>query len=67
MNLNLAEGCGRLGRDQKRFFTTARGSALECAAILDAVETMALLERGEVVRGMQLLVRIVAMLTKMIA
>ena len=29
-----ASGTGRFGKDQRRFYITARGSALECAAIL---------------------------------
>ena len=36
ISLNIAEGCGRLEeKDRKRFFAIARGSAMECAAILD--------------------------------
>ena len=39
--LNLAEGCGRSGNDdRKRFYSIARGSAMECAAIADLVLTM---------------------------
>ena len=43
----------------------ARGSALECAAILDAAEILRIIEPSMVVRGNALLARIVAMLTKM--
>ena len=41
--LNIAEGSGKFSRDAVRFYSIARGSALECAAILDALETMAVL------------------------
>jgi four helix bundle protein len=34
--LNIAEGCGRRSpADKGRFYSMARGSATECAAILD--------------------------------
>jgi four helix bundle protein len=36
VSLNIAEGTGRFDRDQRKFLVTARGSALECAAVLDA-------------------------------
>jgi four helix bundle protein len=36
ISLNIAEGTGRFDRDQRKFLITARGSALECAAVLDA-------------------------------
>lgn len=36
--LNLAEGCGRTKtEDRKRFYSIARGSAMECAAICDLI------------------------------
>ncbi len=35
--LNIAEGSGKsTGPDQRRFYSIARGSAMECAAIFDA-------------------------------
>ena len=37
--LNTAEGAGRrAGKEKARFFDIARGSANECAAVLDVVE-----------------------------
>jgi four helix bundle protein len=62
--LNIAEGAGRRGpADRARFFAMARGSATECAAILDIVRSR-LLAPGDVTRrGRGLLVRIVQMLT----
>jgi tetratricopeptide (TPR) repeat protein len=40
ISLNIAEGTGRFDRDQRKFLITARGSALECAAVLDAVTAL---------------------------
>jgi hypothetical protein len=34
----LAEGAGRVGRDQARHYAIARGSAFECLAVLDLLE-----------------------------
>lgn len=65
INLNIAEGTGRFDRDQRKFLVTARGSALECAAVLDA--TIALgIKAPLAAESDALLVRIVSMLTKMI-
>ena len=36
--LNVAEGAGRVGRDQARHYAIARGSAFECLAVLDLLE-----------------------------
>ena len=64
--LNIAEGAGKIGRaDSVRFFAIARGSALECGAILDVAMVMGLLEPGPVAPAKALLARVVAMLTKM--
>ena len=35
VTLNLAEGSGRRGKDRKRFFLFARGSAMEIRGVLD--------------------------------
>lgn len=64
--LNVAEGSGRFARDAQRFCSIARGSTLERAAILDAIEALALLPRGDLVEGRMLLDRMVAMLTVML-
>src|SRR6516225_6992309 len=61
--LNTAEGNGRRqGRQRAKFFDDARGSAIECAACLDAsvAKGFAVLERIQA--GKEMLVPIVAML-----
>lgn len=64
--LNIAEGAGRRGGpDRARFFAIARGSATECAAILDIVRARALAPPMVTTRGRSLLVRIVQMLTRL--
>lgn len=65
ISLNIAEGTGRFDRDQKRFLVTARGSALECAAILDVLRKLGVVDE-RIDEGQGLLVRVVSMLTKMI-
>ena len=65
--LNTAEGNGRRqGRQRAKFFDDARGSAIECAACLDVsvAKGFALLERIQ--PGKEMLVRVVAMLTKLV-
>jgi four helix bundle protein len=43
--LNLAEGTGRMSvQDKKHYYTIARGSVFECAAILDLLHEMKLIE-----------------------
>ena len=63
--LNIAEGSGKGGRDAARFYTIARGSALECAAILDALEALGAIAPEDLVEPRVLLERIVSMLTKL--
>ena len=64
--LNIAEGSGKFSRDAVRFYTIARGSALECAAILDALEAMAVFRPADLETLRALLERIVSMLTGLI-
>lgn len=65
VSLNIAEGTGRFGKDERRFFVTARGSAFECAAILDAMASLGIADT-RIARGQELLIRIASMLTKLI-
>jgi four helix bundle protein len=64
--LNVAEASGRSTRqDACRHHAIARGSAMECAAILDACRVLGLLDVGLLDEARGLLVRIVQMLTKL--
>jgi four helix bundle protein len=64
--LNIAEGAGKITTpDRKRYFATARGSAMECGAILDSLKVMKKIDKPAFRQGKQLLVRIVRMLTRM--
>ena len=64
--LNIAEATGKPGgQDRKRFYSIARGSAAECGAVLDAAYAMKLIQRDDLSQGKGMLVRLVAMLTKM--
>ncbi len=65
ISLNIAEGTGRFDRDQRKFLVTARGSALECAAVIDASAALGI-EAPEARDCDELLVRVVSMLTRMI-
>ncbi len=64
--LNIAEGTGKpSGPDRRRFNAIARGSTMECAAILDVCQLLRVVDREVVSRSKDLLVRIVSMLSKM--
>ncbi len=66
VSLNVAEGAGRRSPpDRRRFYSIARGSALECAAILDVMVGRAQLALSDLRRGRAFLARIVQMLTKL--
>jgi four helix bundle protein len=63
---NIAEGAGRRTTvDQARFYTHARGSAMEAAAAFDTMRVMKLIGETTYARGIDLLEGIVAMLTRM--
>jgi len=62
--LNIAEGVGKVAADdQRRFFSIARGSAMECAAILDAARTLGVADERATSDARILLERIVRMLS----
>src|SRR4051794_28176748 len=64
--LNIAEGAGRASEaDGARYFAIARGSAMECAAALDVVRALGVLQDDVCRRALELLAREVAMLTKL--
>jgi len=64
--LNIAEGAGRSSRpDIAKHYVIARGSAMECAAVLDVMKAQGTLKPERYERGTQLLSSIVAMLTKL--
>jgi four helix bundle protein len=64
--LNIAEGAGKVSpSDKKKHYAIARGSALECSAILDCSLVLNLIEPDAAERGNAVLARIVSMLSKM--
>ena len=65
---NTAEGNGkRQSKLRARFFDDARGSASECAACLDALVAKQVCNDDRIDEGKELLIRIVAILTKLIS
>jgi four helix bundle protein len=66
ISLNIAEGSGEFSPNEKiRFYRMARRSATECAGILDICIDLCLVDEDISVRARAVLLRIVAMLTKM--
>lgn len=64
---NIAEGIGvRTAKERDRHLGIARGSAMECGAMLDACQLRRLCTGQQKKKGKDLLVRIVSMLTRMI-
>ena len=80
--LNIAEGAGEFSPgwsfrlsytarpcirgEKKRFYRIAKRSATECAAIMDVCLCLQLIDKEMLYNSSQLLIRIVAMLIKMI-
>lgn len=65
--LNIAEGNGKYSfKDRCRFFDTARGSALECAAGLDVLVAKRKLTTDQIRPGKERLQRVVRMLMGLI-
>lgn len=50
---------------KRKFYAIARGSALECAAVLDVCAVLGIVEAATMAPANALLARIVGMLTKM--
>ena len=64
--LNIAEGAGEYSPAEKaRFYRMARRSATECAGIFDICRRLRLVQEAQYMKGRELLIRIVSMLTKM--
>ena len=64
--LNIAEGAGRRSEaDGARHFAIARGSTMECAAAMDVVRLLGVLPEERHRQAIELLARLVAMLTKL--
>ena len=64
--LNIAEGCDKSSpNDKKRFYSIARGSAMECAAIIYVCFVLKIDNEKIFEQGKSLLIRIVSMLTKL--
>jgi four helix bundle protein len=65
--LNIAEGAGEFASQEKaRIYRIARRSATECAAVLDICRARHLVEEARLNAGRELLLRILAMLTRLI-
>jgi four helix bundle protein len=64
--LNIAEGAGKLSKpDKRRYYMTARGSATESAALLDACLRLNLVDEALRGKGKDMIVRIVSMLIRL--
>jgi four helix bundle protein len=64
--LNIAEGAGRASAaDGARHYAIARGSAMECAALMDVLRTLDLLDEAHYASSIELLARVISMLTRM--
>lgn len=64
--LNIAEAAGRASEaDAARHYAIARGSAMECAAVLDVIAALAANDDSRHRKATELLARVVAMLTKL--
>lgn len=65
--LNTAEGAGKFSpQDKSQFYTRARGSATESAAVLDVCYKLTLIGEAEWSANKIMIKRIVEMLTKLI-
>jgi four helix bundle protein len=63
---NIAEGAGKTAsKDRARYYATARGSAMECGAIVDLARLHELVKFEVADEAKRMLERLVAMLSKM--
>jgi four helix bundle protein len=66
--LNIAEGAGRRSTaDKRRFYAIARGSATECAALVDALFARSLLAPAEHDHARRLTIRLAQMLSRLLS
>jgi four helix bundle protein len=64
--LNIAEGAGRFAPgDKARFYAIARGSVMECGALLDVLLDRRIITATAHRAGRNLVIRLVQMLTKL--
>ncbi len=64
--LNIVEGAGEYSSCEKcRFYRMAKRSGTECAGVFDICQRLHLIKEAQYVKGRELLIRIVAMLTKL--
>jgi four helix bundle protein len=64
--LNIAEGCGKQGRERARYLSIARGSVLEVAAALDVLAALRSISAQQHTVARALCERVYAMLTAML-
>ena len=62
---NIAEGVGKDGADQKRFFGIARGSTYECGALVESAYELELIGADARMRARAPLLSVAAMLTRL--
>src|SRR5260370_27562458 len=62
----MGKAAARNGRQRAKFFDDSRGSAIECAACLDASVAKRFVSKDRIRPGKEMLSRIVAMLTRLV-
>ena len=64
--LNIAEGTGKSSpAERSRYYQISRGSALECAAIINCCTRLEMFDQQTLLTARSLLIRIVKMLSKL--